>query len=292
MPANLLEGKVIAKNVKEGLVKEIEELKARYGVTPTLATIQLGENPAGAVYLRSQMKTAEKLGINFKLHNLDAKTTQRELVDYIEKLNKDESVNGILIQMPLPGQINAKEISFYIDPSKDIEGMHPENLGKIIFGKAKMSPCTAMAAFELIKSTGVELYGKEAVVVGHSEIVGKPLSLMLLDKFATVTTCHIGTGEKGLLPGHVKRAEILVVAIGKAGLVKGEWIKEGAIVVDIGINKVGDKIVGDVEFEEAQKKASYITPVPGGVGPLTVTILMKNVVEAFKLQQASTGVSL
>ncbi len=289
MPANLLEGKVIARNVKEGLAKEIEELKTRYGVAPTLATIQLGENPAGAVYLRSQMKTAEKLGIDFKLHNLDAKTTQKELVDYIEKLNKDESVNGILIQMPLPGQINAKEISFYIDPSKDIEGMHPENLGKIIFGKARMSPCTAMAAFELIKSTGVKLYGKEAVVVGHSEIVGKPISLMLVDEFATVTTCHIGTGERGLLSEHVKRAEILVVAVGKAGLVKGDWIRDGAIVVDIGINKVGDKLVGDVEFEEAEKRASYITPVPGGVGPLTVAILMRNVVEAFKLQKIKLG---
>ncbi|MFH1753275.1 MAG: bifunctional 5,10-methylenetetrahydrofolate dehydrogenase/5,10-methenyltetrahydrofolate cyclohydrolase [Candidatus Omnitrophota bacterium] len=284
MPAKLLQGKVIAKEIKEGLTKEIIDLKARYGAPPTLATIQVGDNQAGGVYLKSQMKTAEALGIEFKLHNLAAQTSQKELIDYIKKLNNDENVNGILLQMPLPEQINPKEISFYIDPAKDIEGMHPENLGKLIFGKARISPCTAMAAFELIKSTGLKLYGKEAVVVGHSEIVGKPISLMLLDKFATVTTCHIGTGERGLLPEHVKRAEILVVAVGKAGLVKGAWVREGAIVVDIGINKVGDKLVGDVEFEEAERRASYITPVPGGVGPLTVTILMRNLVEAYKTQ--------
>jgi methylenetetrahydrofolate dehydrogenase (NADP+)/methenyltetrahydrofolate cyclohydrolase len=285
MPANLLEGKTIAKKIKESLAGEIEGLKAKFGTAPTLANIQLGDNPASAVYLKSQMKNAEKLGIDFKLHKLGAKTTEKELIDYIKKLNGDDSVNGILIQMPLPQQINAKEISFYIDPSKDVEGMHPENLGKIIFGKAKIAPCTAMAAFELIKSTNVDLYGKEAVVVGHSEIVGKPISLMLVDKFATITTCHIGTGERGMLPEHVKAAEILVVAVGKAGIVKGEWIRDGAIVIDVGINKVGDKIVGDVEFEEAQKRASYITPVPGGVGPLTVTVLMRNVVEAFKTQK-------
>ncbi|MDB4349342.1 bifunctional 5,10-methylenetetrahydrofolate dehydrogenase/5,10-methenyltetrahydrofolate cyclohydrolase [Omnitrophica bacterium] len=286
MPASLLEGKVIASKIKEGLAKEIEGFKAKYNTAPTLATVQLGQNQASSVYLKSQMKTAEKLGIDFKLHNLYEKTSEKELMDYLKKLNEDESVHGILVQMPLPQHINAKEISFYINPAKDVEGMHPENLGKIIFGRATIAPCTAMAAFELIKSTGIDLYGKEAVVVGHSEIVGKPVSLLLVDKFATVTTCHIGTGERGNLPEHVKRAEILVVAVGKAGLIKGEWIKEGAIVIDVGINKVGDKIVGDVEFEEAQKHASYITPVPGGVGPLTVTILMRNVVEAFKFQRS------
>jgi methylenetetrahydrofolate dehydrogenase (NADP+)/methenyltetrahydrofolate cyclohydrolase len=283
MPANLLEGKVIAKKIKEDLAKEVGSLKTKHGKGPTLANIQVGDNQASTVYLRAQMKTAEKLGIDFKLHNLDSATTQDDLVKYIEILNSDPSVHGILIQMPLPAHINAKEISFHIDPSKDVEGMHPENLGKIIFGKANIAPCTAMAAFELITSTGVDLRGKEAVVVGHSEIVGKPAALLLVDKFATVTTCHIGTGERGLLKDHVQRAEILVVAVGKAGLIKGDWIKEGAIVIDVGINKVGDKLLGDVEFEGASAKASYITPVPGGVGPLTVTILMRNLVEAFKM---------
>lgn len=287
MSAKLLEGKVIAKTFKEELTTEVGRLKEKYSTPPTLATVQLGENPASSVYLKSQMKTAEKLGIGFKLHKLDEKTSEKALIDYIEGLNADQNVHGILVQMPLPEQINSKKVSSYIIPTKDVEGMHPENMGKVVFGKARIVPCTAMAAFELIKSTGVNLYGKEAVVVGHSEIVGKPISLLLLDQFVTVSTCHIGTGERGLLPEHVKRAEILVVAVGKAGLVKGDWVKEGAIVVDIGINKVGDKLVGDVEFEGAEKRASYITPVPGGVGPLTVTILMRNVVEAFKAQKGS-----
>jgi len=287
MSAKLLEGKAIAAKIKEALKEEIANLKEKYNIAPALATVQVGENQASAVYLKSQIKNAEKLGIEFKLHKLDEKTKEKELIDYINKLNQDSNINGILLQMPLPSHINAKEMPKYISPAKDVEGMHPENLGKILSGKTKLAPCTAMAAMELIMSTGVKLYGKEAVVVGHSEIVGKPVSLLLLDKFATVTTCHIGTGERGNLQDHVKRAEVLVVAVGKAGLVKGGWIKEGAIVVDVGINKVGDKLVGDVEFEEAQKKASFITPVPGGVGPLTVTVLMRNVVEAFKFQKGA-----
>ena len=285
MSARLLEGRVIAAKIKENLQKEIEALTKKYKHTPSLATIQVGENPASAVYLKSQIKTAEKLGIKFNLHSLDKNTTQDKLIQYIEKLNSDSSVNGILMQMPLPKGINSKEIPKYISPLKDVEGMHPENLGKILSGNTNIAPCTAMAAFELIKSTGIDLYGKEAVIVGHSEIVGKPMGLLLLDKFATVTTCHIGTGERGMLAGHVKRAEILVVAVGRAGLIKGEWIKKDAIVVDVGINRVGDKLIGDVEFEEAAKRAMYITPVPGGVGPLTVTMLMKNVVGAFKAQK-------
>jgi methylenetetrahydrofolate dehydrogenase (NADP+)/methenyltetrahydrofolate cyclohydrolase len=163
--------------------------------------------------------------------------------------------------------------------------MHPANIGKIVFGKAKILPCTPAAVMELLKETGIDLYGKEVVIVGHSEIVGKPLSLLLLEKFATVTVCHIGTSQAGKLAEHVSKAEILIVAVGKANLIKGDLVKEGAIVIDVGINRVGDKIVGDVEFEAAEKRASWITPVPGGVGPLTVTMLMRNLVEAARLQQ-------
>jgi len=187
--------------------------------------------------------------------------------------------------MPLPSQIDYKKISQFILPEKDVEGMNPENIGKILFGKAKILPCTPAAVMELIKETGVDLYGKEVVIVGHSEIVGKPLSLLLLDKFATVTVCHIGTSQAKKLDEHVRKAEILIVAVGKPCLIKGDWIKEGSIVIDVGINKVGDKIVGDVEFEEAKERASFITPVPGGVGPLTVVMLMRNLVEATKLQE-------
>jgi methylenetetrahydrofolate dehydrogenase (NADP+)/methenyltetrahydrofolate cyclohydrolase len=172
-----------------------------------------------------------------------------------------------------------------IAPEKDAEGMHPENLGKVLLGSFSVAPCTAQAALTLIESTAINLYGKEAVIVGHSEIVGKPLSMLLLNKFATTMVCHIATGERGVLPEHVKRAEILVVAVGKAGLIKGEWIKEGAIVIDVGINRVGEKIVGDVEFEKAFERAAFITPVPGGVGPLTVTMLMRNVVNLARQNQ-------
>lgn len=278
--AELLKGKPIADKIKEELKKEIENL----GKRPVLSSILVGENAGAEAYCNSQKKAAQDLGIEYLLERLPAQTTQQGLIDFIKKLDKDSNVNGIIIQMPLPKQIDYKAISSFIAPDKDIEGMHPQNLGKILMGKAKIAPCTAAAVMALIEATGVNLYGKELVIVGHSEIVGKPLSLLLLEKFATTTVCHIGTAEAGKLVEHVKRAEILVVAVGKAGLIKGEWIKEGAIVVDVGINKVGDKIVGDVEFEEAAKRAAYITPVPGGVGPLTVTMLMRNLVEAAKLQ--------
>jgi methylenetetrahydrofolate dehydrogenase (NADP+)/methenyltetrahydrofolate cyclohydrolase len=211
-------------------------------------------------------------------------TTENTLIEFIRKLNADKSINGIIVQMPLPSQIEYKKISQFILAEKDVEGMHPLNFGKIVFGTAKIIPCTAAAVMELLYSINLDFYGKEVVVVGHSEIVGKPLSLLLLDKFATVTVCHIGTSKAGKLEAHVKKAEVLIVAVGKAGLIKGEWIKDGAVVIDVGINRVADKIVGDVEFEAAEKKAEYITPVPGGVGPLTVTMLMRNLVEAAKLQ--------
>lgn len=285
MAAQLLDGKALAAKIKEALKAEVEQLKGRFGSGPSLATVQVGKNPASAVYLRSQRKTAENLGLEYILHQLEESTTERQLIEFIRKLNSDAEVTGIIIQLPLPQHINTKALSGYINPVKDVEAMHPENLGRVVFGKPKVGPCTAMAVMELIESTGENLYGKEAVVVGHSEIVGKPVGLMLLEKFATISICHIGTGQRGLLPDHVKRAEVLVVAVGKPGLVKGQWIKEGAIVVDVGINRVEGKIVGDVEFEEAAKRAAFITPVPGGVGPLTVTMLMRNTVEAFKIQR-------
>ena len=279
--AKLLEGKPLAQNLKEEIKSEVSSLKKK----PVLASIQVGDNAGAQAYVKSQKKTAETLGIDYQFHKLSQDTTEPSLIEFIQKLNSDKSVNGIIIQMPLPTQVDYKKISQYISADKDVEGMHPANIGKIVFGKANILPCTPAAVMELLNSTGVNLYGKEVVVVGHSEIVGKPLALLLLDKFATVTICHIGTSQAGKLEEHVRKAEVLVVAVGKAGLIKGEWIKEGAIVVDVGINRIGDKIVGDVEFETAEKRAAYITPVPGGVGPLTVTMLMRNVVEAAKLQQ-------
>jgi methylenetetrahydrofolate dehydrogenase (NADP+)/methenyltetrahydrofolate cyclohydrolase len=279
--AKLLEGKPIAEKIKEEIKQEVQALKHK----PVLASIMVGDNPGAASYVKSQQKVAENLGIDYQLHKLNQDITEEELVEFIRKLNADKSVNGIIVQMPLPQQVDYKKISQFIFPEKDVEGMHPANIGKIVFGKAKILPCTPAAVMELLKETGVDLYGKEVVVVGHSEIVGKPLSLLLLDKFATVCVCHIGTSKAGKLEEHVKGAEILIVAVGKAGLIKGDWVKEGAIVIDVGINRVGDKIVGDVEFETAEKRVSWITPVPGGVGPLTVTMLMRNLVEAAKLQE-------
>ncbi|MDD2679935.1 MAG: bifunctional 5,10-methylenetetrahydrofolate dehydrogenase/5,10-methenyltetrahydrofolate cyclohydrolase [Candidatus Omnitrophica bacterium] len=279
--AKLLEGKPLAEKIKEGLKRQVAALK----VKPVLASIMVGENAGAAAYVKSQSKAAEGLGIEYRLQNLPQDTTEAALIDFIRKLNADKSVNGIIIQMPLPAAIDYKKISAYISPEKDIEGMHPQNIGKLLFGKAKLIPCTAAAVMELINATGIDLYGKETVIVGHSEIVGKPLALLLLDKFATVTVCHIGTSKAGKLEEHVRRAELLIVAVGKAGLIKGDWVKEGAVVIDVGINRLADKIVGDVEFEGAEKRAAYITPVPGGVGPLTVTMLMRNLVEAAEAQQ-------
>jgi len=279
--AKLLEGKQLADKIKARLVEDIRFL----GIKPVLASIVLGNNPASEAYVHSQKKAAQELGVDYQPHKLEANIFENDLIQFILELNDNEAVNGIIIQMPLPEQIDYKKISNFIHPEKDIEGMHPANIGKIVFGKPRVLPCTAASVMELLNSTGVDLSGKEVVVVGHSEIVGKPLALLLLDSLATVTVCHIGTSQAGKLEEHVRRAEVLIAAVGKPGLIKGEWIKEGAIVIDVGINRVGDQIVGDVEFEAAQKRASWITPVPGGVGPLTVTMLMRNLVEVTKLQK-------
>jgi len=206
------------------------------------------------------------------------------MTEFIGKLNGDRGVSGIILQMPLPQALDARALQATIHREKDVEGVSAANMGMVVFGRPILGPCTAMAVMKLIKSTGVNLYGREAVMVGHSDIVGKPVALLLLDKFVTTSVCHIATGERGTLPDYVKRAEILIAAVGKAHLIKGEWIRKGAIVIDVGINRVEGKIVGDVEFEAAKERASYITPVPGGVGPVTTAILLKNTIEAAKLR--------
>ncbi len=279
--AKLLEGKPVADKIKNELSLVVKGLSQ----PPVLASIVVGTDPGALAYVKSQEKTAQSIGIIYKLHQLPENISEDTLIDFILKLNGDKGVNGIVLQMPIPKQIDYKKISELISVKKDVEGMHPSNMGKVLFGRARIAACTATAVMELLNSTGINLYGKEVVVVGHSEIVGKPLALLLLEKFATVTVCHIATSLAGKLEEHVRRAEVLIVAVGKPGLIKGDWIKEGAIVIDVGINCQNDKIVGDVDFQEAEKRASHITPVPGGVGPLTVAILMRNLVEATKLQQ-------
>jgi len=283
MAAQIIDGQKIAQEIKEKLKKEIEILKEK-GKPPSLSAIQVGDDPGSRVYIRAQKKACEKMGITYQLHQFDKNVTQEELSSFIQKLNTDPQVTGIILQMPLPQHLNARKLQQLIDPRKDAEGVSSTNMGMVVYGKPVLGPCTAMAVMELINSTGVELYGKEAVMVGHSDIVGKPVALLLLDKFVTTSVCHIATGERGILPDYVKRAEILIVAVGKANLIKGEWIRDGAIVIDVGINRVGDKIVGDVEFEVAKEKASHITPVPGGVGPVTTAMLLRNTVEAAKMQ--------
>ena len=307
MAAILLDGEKLAAEIKAGLRKEIAELKANK-VSPYLVAVQAGENPASRVYIKQQQKSCEEMGIEYELKELPDTTTQDELIQFIEELNQDKSITGIILQMPLPAQINARQVQVKISPDKDVEGMHPVNMGRLIYGETKIAPCTAQGAVALLKSSGVELKGKEVVVVGHSEIVGKPIALMLLASLMespTPTVCHIATKD---LKFHTKRADIVIVAAGKVGLIKADMLKEGAIVIDVGINRVPlldkngnpvlnekgkpkKKTVGDVEFAGAKENCSYISPVPGGVGPLTVTMLIKNTVEcAKKLKEIKNGI--
>ncbi|MBL7080991.1 MAG: bifunctional 5,10-methylenetetrahydrofolate dehydrogenase/5,10-methenyltetrahydrofolate cyclohydrolase [Candidatus Omnitrophica bacterium] len=277
----LLEAGPIARRIKNSLAKEISDFKIR----PVLATIQVGDNPGCDSYIKAQKKESSALGIECQLHKLSQVITEKDLSGLIQRLNQDKHVNGIVVMFPLPVHIDHKKISSILSPQKDIEGVSLSNLGSLIVGDALILPTTTAAVMQLLEVTGIDLYGKEVVIVGHSRIVGKPLALMLLEKFATVAVCHIATSEKGNLAKHVERAQVLISAVGRAGLIKGKWIKEGAVVIDVGINRANGKIVGDVEFEEAAKRASWITPVPGGVGPLTVMMLLRNLVEAAKIQR-------
>jgi methylenetetrahydrofolate dehydrogenase (NADP+)/methenyltetrahydrofolate cyclohydrolase len=281
MEAKILDGKSIAQGIKDGLKSEIEVLK-KEGSPLKLVAVQVGESEASGVYTRAQKKNCEKLGIDYELTVLDEGLGQEEIVKCIQKLNQDNGVTGIILQLPLPQGMSAVEVQSTIDVGKDVEGVNPANLGWITYGKPRLTPCTAAAVMELIETAGVDLYGKEAVMVGHSDIVGKPVALLLLNKFVTTSVCHIATGERGNLAEYVRKAELLIVAVGKANLVKGEWIREGAIVIDVGINRVEGKILGDVEFEGAKERAGWITPVPGGVGPVTTAMLLKNTVMAAK----------
>lgn len=282
MLAILLDGKKVAKSIKDRIREDVLSLKKEGRGAPVLACVTVGRESASAVYVRSQETAARDIGIEYRLISLGEGTTQEGLMQEIAKLNSDKSVHAIMVQAPLPKKINAQEVLSFILPSKDAECMNPENLGRLFLGQGRIAPPTAKACMELLRYYDIGIYGKDAVIVGHSNITGKPLSLMLLREFATTTVCHIATTEAHKLEKHVSGAEILIVAVGKAHLVKGSWIKDGAVVLDVGINRAGDNIVGDVEFYEAEKRAAYITPVPGGVGPVTAAMLMSNTVELFK----------
>ncbi|MFH0962543.1 MAG: bifunctional 5,10-methylenetetrahydrofolate dehydrogenase/5,10-methenyltetrahydrofolate cyclohydrolase [Planctomycetota bacterium] len=307
MTAQIIDGDGVANAVKATLEKEIQAIKDA-DAPLQLVAVQVGENAASRVYVKNQKESCEAMGISYRLDELGGDTTQEAVLAHIEKLNGDGEVTGIILQMPLPPQCNAREVQAAIAPEKDVEGMNPANLGRVILGEPWLAPCTAMGAFKLIQSTGIEFYrkndrggpapgsGKRVVVVGHSEIVGKPLSLLLVHQFCTVTTCHIATKDLG---SHTREAEILAVACGVPGLIKKDMVRPGAMVIDIGINRVSvlddkgqpvldqkgkpkKKTVGDVDFDAVKEVAGWITPVPGGVGPMTVAMLLANTVTAAK----------
>lgn len=284
MAAKLIDGQGVAQEIKDAVTRDIEALKAK-GITPSLAAVQVGENPESKMYVGMQKKNCESMGLAYTLHTLPADTSEVSLIEYIEKLNRDKSVNGIILQMPLPQGVNPRNVQRAISPIKDVEGMNPANLGMLLYGTQKIGPCTALSVMELLKATGENLKGKEVVVIGHSEIVGKPIAILLLQWLMdspTVTVCHIATKD---LESHVRRAEVLISAVGKPELIKPEWIKEGAIIILVGIKRMQDgSAQGDVDFDAAAVKASWITPVKGGVGPVTTAILLRNTVEVTKMQ--------
>lgn len=273
----ILDGKVVSQRIKDELTEKVASLKEQ-GVSVGLTVIIVGDDPASRVYVNSKKKACEALGIDSQEFALPAETTEAELLTLIEKLNKDDKVNGILVQLPLPKHINEETIINSIDPKKDVDAFHPQNVGKIMIGNYDFLPCTPAGVMELIKESGIEVTGKECVVLGRSNIVGKPQAMLLLHQNGTVTICHSRTQN---LKEVTKRADILVAAIGKPNFVTADMVKEGAVVIDVGINRMPDKkLCGDVDFEAVSKVASAITPVPGGVGPMTIAMLMKNTVTA------------
>lgn len=278
---NIIDGKAVSKKVKEDVKAECKQLKAK-GVTPGLAVIIVGDDPASQVYVHNKEVACEACGFYSVKYALPAETTQEELNALIDKLNKDDKINGILCQLPLPSHLDDKEVINRIDPLKDVDAFHPVNVGAIMIGDYNYLPCTPAGVMELIHSTGVDVSGKKAVVMGRSNIVGKPMAMLLLHENATVEITHSKTQN---LADITKEADILVAAIGKAKFVKADMVKDGAVVIDVGMNRdENGKLCGDVDFEDVKDKCSFITPVPGGVGPMTIAMLMKNTLTASKIQ--------
>ena len=277
----IIDGKKLAKTTRENLKVEVEELKVN-GINPKLAVIMVGNNSASQIYVRNKSRACDEVGIEFEEYLLPTTTEQSELLNLIDKLNKQEDINGILLQSPIPDGLDINEAFRKISPEKDVDGFHPVNVGKLVLGQDTFVSCTPYGIMRMFEAYNIDLEGKNAVVIGRSNIVGKPMSHCLLNKNATVTICHSRTKN---LAEITKRADILVAAIGKAEFVKADMVKEGVVVIDVGINRTEEgKLKGDVDFENVSKKASYITPVPGGVGPMTIAMLMNNVVKAAKMQ--------
>ncbi|MFH1064582.1 MAG: bifunctional methylenetetrahydrofolate dehydrogenase/methenyltetrahydrofolate cyclohydrolase FolD [Candidatus Woesearchaeota archaeon] len=284
----LIDGKVVSKAVKDEVAGQVAELKQEHNLTPSLHAILVGSDPGSQYYVNSKRKTCAKLGMDSDVHELPESTSQQELEELVQGLNAREDVNGILVQLPLPKHMDEYEIIKLIDPSKDVDGFTHHSIGDLYLGRECLQPCTPSGIIRLLDHYDIPIEGKDAVVIGRSNIVGRPISLLLQHRNATVTMCHSRTRD---LQYKAASADILVAAIGKSGYIKGDWVKEGAVVIDVGINRVEDttqdkgyRIVGDVQFESARERASYITPVPGGVGLMTIACLMENTLKAFRIQ--------
>ena len=290
MTAQIISGSEVAKEIRAELKAEIAELKEKHNLVPGLVTVLVGEDPASQVYVGQKEKTSKNLGIYSERYDLPADTSEKDLLTLVDKLNKDPKIHGILVQLPLPKHINETEVLFAIDPKKDVDGFHPVNVGKLMIGEPDYLPCTPHGIWQLLIRTGVKIEGAEVVVVGRSNIVGKPIANILLQKQdganATVTVCHTRTKD---ITFHTKRADIIIAAAGKAKAITADMVKDGVVVIDVGVNQIGTTedgkriLAGDVDFDTVKEKASAITPVPGGVGPMTITMLMMNTVKAAKV---------
>ena len=277
MAATLIDGKALAARLRQQLTTEVEELRQR-GVVPGLAVVLVGDDPASRVYVSMKEKACAQVGLFSAEHRLPAETRPQQLLELIGQLNQDRRIDGILVQLPLPGHIDENAIIAAIDPAKDVDGFHPVSVGRLAIGQPGFRSCTPFGVMKMLEDIGCDLNGKEVVVVGRSNIVGKPVALMCLAQNATVTLCHSRTRD---LAAHVGRADVVIAAVGRPEMIQGDWIKPGAVVIDVGINRLTDgRLVGDVAFETAAARASAITPVPGGVGPMTITMLLYNTVES------------
>ena len=275
----LIDGKKVSGQIRKRLAEEVQELKKKTGKTPGLATVLVGDDPASAVYVRNKNKICGELGFQSFEQKLSADTSEEKLLQLVSELNSNQDIHGILVQLPLPDQIDSEKILQAIDPRKDVDGFHPINVGKLVVGNALLTPCTPTGIIALLDHYDIEISGKHAVIIGRSNIVGKPVSMLLLHRNATITICHSRTQN---LEEVTRSADILVAAVGRANFVTDEMVSEGTVVIDVGINRVDGKLTGDVDFEPVSKKASHITPVPGGVGPMTIALLMENTLKAFK----------
>ena len=280
MSATIIDGKKTSLDVRERLKKETETFKNETGITPGLAVVLVGNDPASAVYVRNKHRACVEIGFHSEVYELPEDTSEDEVLSLLARLNDDPKIHGILVQLPLPKQIDPDKVILAIKPEKDVDAFHPENVGRIMLGNYRFLPCTPAGVMTLLDAYGIDPAGKDCVVVGRSNIVGKPQALLLLERNATVTVCHSRTAD---LPSHTKRADIIVVAVGKPRFLKSDMVKPGAVVIDVGINRLPDgKLCGDADFEPISEIASAITPVPGGVGPMTITMLMQNTLTAAK----------